>query len=202
VSVLISSVAQVVLASAAARGAIRRIAHWRVPLLTLAVLLILALCLALQLRDPGLLPLVERNATAIRHGEYLRLVTAMWFQDGGLSGALLNLAMLAVVGWIAEAELVRARWILGYAAGGLAGQVTGLIWAPIGAGNSVATLGLAGGLFARYLRDARGAGALLPAGALLLASVMVALRDIHGVAALAGAISGLAVPRRRPAGGS
>lgn len=186
-NVLISSVAQVALASAAvhrtARGGIRP----PIPLLTTVVMLALVVCLILQLRDPGLLSLVERNAADIERGEYLRLVTAMWFQDGGIGGALLNLGMLAVVGWAAETELGPTCWMLGYGIGGIAGQAAGLAWAPIGAGNSVATLGLAGSLFARRVLDARGAQAWLPAGALLLAGVMATLRDIHGVATLAGA---------------
>ncbi|MFD1936120.1 hypothetical protein ACFSKW_32085 [Nonomuraea mangrovi] len=58
---------------------------------------------------------------------------------------MFNLATLAVVGYVAERALGPARWVVLYAAGAAAGEVTGYLLNDPGAGNSIAVCGLAGG---------------------------------------------------------
>ena len=74
-----------------------------------------------------------------------------------------------------------------------------MAWQPEGAGNSIAVLGLLGGLFAYFLRQWP-AGALGVRTLVLLAlaggAVLAAGRDIHGPALLAGALLGMGLAAR------
>jgi rhomboid protease GluP len=188
---VLSSGLQVLLASAAVGPAVRARRRSAVPALTFGILVILVVCAAAQLRFPSLLSLSERSPM-VERGQVWRLLTAPWFQDGGLSGTMLNLILLVAIGWAAESELKRRCWIGAYVFGGLAGGVAGLAWQPIGAGNSIAVLGVAGALFAaRMLRAESPRQRLHRAWPLFVCLLMAGLRDIHGLAALAGALTGL-----------
>ena len=108
------------------------------PWLTGVVCALLVICLMAQLNLPDLLSHMERDGSAIRAGQFYRLFTALWFQDGGIVGGLFNIVMLAVLGVIAEQVLSRAAWLCIYLIGGLLSEVTAIAWQPVGAGNSVA----------------------------------------------------------------
>jgi membrane associated rhomboid family serine protease len=94
-----------------------------------------------------------RDRGAIADGEWWRLGTSLVFQDGGAIGTVANLALLAVVGVLVERALGRSRWIALYLAGAVAGQLAGLALDQVGAGNSTAICGLAGGLLGAYARS-------------------------------------------------
>jgi rhomboid protease GluP len=185
---VLSAALQVILAAAVVGPAVRARRRWTAPWLTLAVLIILLICAVAQVRYPWLLESAERSAM-VQHGQSWRLISAPWFQDGGLSGTLLNLAMLVAIGWVGETELTRPCWIGAYVCGALVGGMAGLAWQPVGAGNSIAVLGVAGAAFAeRALRASSPRERLTGASPLILCLFMTAMRDIHGVAALAGAL--------------
>lgn len=113
--------------------------------LTAAVFVITAVPSLLQIPFPAVLTALERTP-AVREGEVWRLLTSLVVQDGGWFGTFSNLLFLAVVGATAELVLPRWLWLACYLGGGLTGQLAGLFWQPIGAGNSVAVCGLAGAL--------------------------------------------------------
>lgn len=187
-----SAALQVLLASAAVGPVIRARRRLAVPGLTVGILVVLVLCAAAQSYYPPLLTLSERSPM-VEHGQAWRLLTALWFQDGGSSGTVLNLILLVAIGWPAESELKRRCWIGAYLFGGLAGGLAGLAWQPVGAGNSIAALGVAGALFAaRGLRAESPRRQLYRASPLLVCLLMAGLRDIHGLAGVAGALAGLA----------
>jgi rhomboid protease GluP len=161
------------------------------PVLTLGVGVILAGCLALQLAMPETLALMRRDGPAIAQGQIWRLFTALWFQDHGVIGGGFNLVLLAMIGPPAETVWGRARWLLIYFVVGLICEVLALTWQPIGAGNSIAVLGLAGGLFALSLRrPAKRPDRWLAVAGLALGVGLAALRDIHGAAILLGGAAG------------
>ncbi len=158
----------------------------------------LALAFAAQIAAPALVPQFERDAAAIARGEYYRLFTALWFQDGGLVGAAFNLTILLIVGSLAEMLWTRRGWLVLYFGPGLAIETLALRWQPVGAGNSIACFGLAGGLLVKsgvperplLLRAAQAIG--------LCAGIVLAWnRDIHGAALLLGAVLGLLLSRLR-----
>jgi membrane associated rhomboid family serine protease len=148
----------------------------------------IALGIGLQLAYPSMLGMFQRDAARIAAGEWWRLVTALFLQDGGVAGGLSNLAFLVMIGSLAERVLPPARWLLVYAAGGLIAEVVALAWQPIGAGNSIAICALAGFLLVDLpIERARWplVGLRLVAGILVL--VLLATENIHGIGALVGA---------------
>ena len=84
----------------------------------------------------------QRTPAARR--EVWRLATALLVQEGGLVGAVSNLAFLLALGSVVEEAAAPWAWLAGYLGAGLAGEIAGLAWQPTGAGNSVAICGLAG----------------------------------------------------------
>ena len=167
----------------------------RRPFLTLVIAAIVALALAAQEVWPGLLPLVQRDAAAIGHGQVYRLFTALWFQDGWLAGGLFNLAILVLIGGLAEQVWPRWIWLALYFGIGLAIECLGLVWQSIGAGNSIAVFGLAGSLLATVWDKGRAGIVLMSIGQ--LAIWWLCFRDdIHGAAALLGLVAGMVLGRR------
>jgi len=167
-----------------------------VPWLTLSLVAMLALALAAQLLLPPLIAQVQRDAGAIRQGEIYRLFTALWFQDGGVSGGLFNLAILFLLGAVSERLWDRRAWLILYFGTGLAAECIALAWKPIGAGNSIACFGLAGGILA-FGGLGSGAGessrivTVLRVIGLGAGAALALMRDIHGAALLIGAVIGL-----------
>jgi membrane associated rhomboid family serine protease len=157
------------------------------PWLTAAACALLVMCLMAQLNLPVLLSHMQRDGSAIRAGQFYRLFTALWFQDGGIVGGLFNIVMLAVLGVIAEQVLSRAAWLCIYLIGGLLSEVIAMAWQPVGAGNSVAYMSLAGALLGlAFYRHTSRARAII-AGVGLIAGFLLCLRaDIHGAAAMIG----------------
>ena len=164
------------------------------PRTTLFLLLIIAIPTTLQFFIPSLLPLFERDTTRFLRGEWWRLITPIFFQDGGISGAIFNLVSLALVGFVAEHYWDSRNMLIIFFAGGIVAELVGLAWQPIGAGNSGANFGLAGSLAAICLlhRPPRvvQVAALLALGADV---ILVLLQNVHGPAALIVAIIALAL---------
>ncbi len=176
------------------------------PLLTAAVFLVTLACGIAQLVHRPLYEHVVRDASRIDHGQWYRLLTGMFFQDGWASGLISNLVLLAVFGTIAERVFGRWRWLVLYFACGWFGQFMSYIWLnPMGAGNSMCVAGLIGGLAAVILLAPRRYGVIPPAplritalAVPVLAVVDTILRDNHGLPCLLGiAVGFLLLPLRR-----
>ena len=167
------------------------------PYLTIAVATLLSICLFIQLGVPGYLPASQRMGDELVTGQWWRLVTALFAQDGGLKGGAFNIAFLLALGTVAEPILGRWRWSLFYGVTGVLAQFAGLLLQPEGAGNSVANLGLAAGILVYGLRRGKGvAMRILLLAAVLDAAVLLLLRrdDIHGAAFLIGCgVAGLSL---------
>jgi hypothetical protein len=105
-------------------------------------------------------------------------------------GATFNLVALAFIGVMAERVWGRWRWLIVWIVTGVGAQLWGLVVQPIGAGNSVATFGLAASVAVVAIIS----GGALPrtAGAvsLLTGAILLALGDIHGGAVALGALLG------------
>jgi rhomboid protease GluP len=92
---------------------------------------------------PWLLENLQRDWTLIGRGQLWRLLTSLVVQDGGLAGAIFNLAALAAIGVAAEQVWAAKRWTVIALAAGVGAQFWGKIVQPLGGGNSVAVFGLA-----------------------------------------------------------
>jgi len=172
---------------------------WRFPLVTVVVGGVTALGAVAQAFVPGMLAALER-APAGLYGEWWRTVTALVVQDGGVVGALSNLFFLVLVGAAAEQVLSRGAWLVQYLGTGLASELAGYAWQPVGAGNSVAVCGLAGGLAVALWRGAERAPEWTAPVLLLWCGALVATLSAAATlpALVAGAVAaGLAGAARR-----
>lgn len=172
----------------------------RPPWITLAVAALTAAGFAVQLASPHLLALLARDPALLTRGQLWRAVTALFFQDGAVTGVVSNLTVLLLLGAIAETQLDRLRWLAVYFGGGVLTEFLALAWQPHGAGNSIACFALAGAL---TLRGAERASwwCLAPRlTALASGLALLLMRDIHGIGFFAGAalLALLTRGRRKP----
>jgi membrane associated rhomboid family serine protease len=157
---------------------------WATLLLTVAI----GIPTTLQFFFPSILVLFRRDATAFWAGDWWRVLTPLFVQDGGLSGSIFNLLSLLIVGSISERLWGSVGWLVIFFLGGIAGEFIALAWQPIGAGNSLANFSLAASVATLSL--GRGALSLerITACLALGAGVwLLALHDIHGAAVALGA---------------
>ena len=120
------------------------------PYLTFTVFALTAVPSLIGLAYPPFEVALRRDPTLIAGGQWYRLVSSLVTQDGGALGFASNLGFLMVLGILAERRLGRWRWLVLYLGGAAAGQATGYLAGTVGAGNSIANLGLAGGLVAAF----------------------------------------------------
>lgn len=167
-------------------------------MLTGVVFLVTLACGIAQLVYRPLYEHVVRDASYIDDGQWYRLLTGMFFQDGWASGLVSNLILLAVVGSVAERVFGRWRWLVLYFVCGWFGQLMSYVWLnPVGAGNSMCVAGLIGGLATVILVAPRRYGVTppLPLRILALAVPVLAvvdtiLHDNHGLPCLLGMVLG------------
>lgn len=176
----------------------------RRPFLTAAVFAVTLACGIAQLAYRPLYEHVVRDASRIDDGQWYRLLTGMFFQDGWASGLISNLLLLAVFGAVAERVLGRWRWLVLYFGCGWIGQFVSYVWLnPVGAGNSMCVAGLIGGLATVGLLARSRYGVVLPLQLRIAAVVVPVLavadtivQDNHGIPCLAGMVLAfLLVPR-------
>lgn len=159
------------------------------PSLTLILAAILAASLAFQLTHSWFLVTVERTGRELRAGQWWRLVTALFGQDGRLAGGLSNILFLLLLGRFAEPILGTKRWLFLYFGAGILTQFVALYLQPIGAGNSVANFGLAAGILVTYASRSAKASHQIPLAIALMVSLGLLLKhDIHGSAFLIGCV--------------
>ncbi len=162
------------------------------PLTTILLALAIAVSSTLQFFFPSMLSALQRDYAQILRGEWWRIVTALFVQDGGVSGAVFNVLSLLLIGRMAEQLWGGKRMIIVFFAGAIIGELAGFAWQPIGAGNSVGNFSLAAGIAAISLMRQHNKIAIIGALAALRAdAALIVLHDIHGAAALAGALTTL-----------
>lgn len=122
-----------------------------VPFVTAFVLVATSAVSILGFVYPEIFMALEREPGVLGAGEWWRLLTPLLVHDGGWLHLLSNAAALVIVGIPIERLFGRRCWLVLYLAGGLMGELAGYAWQPEGAGNSVAVLGLVGGLLAALL---------------------------------------------------
>lgn len=152
----------------------------------------------LQVVAPGLLEAGERDPDAIAAGEWWRLLTSMFLQDGGLTGTVFNLVTLAVSLVLVGTVVRGPRVVVLFVAGGVvANLLTVLTFGQSGAGNSMATIFLlvVATFEARPWSVRRDAGLAAVAALGLVAAALLVAGDQHGLAVAAG-IVWQALPRR------
>jgi rhomboid protease GluP len=163
----------------------RRTAHAA----TLAVLAVTVAITLLQVAVPQVRLDLWRDQGALESGQLWRVATPLLIQYDAPWNAISVWAVIAVAGTAVERVYGSARWLVIYAACGIAGQGFGYAWAPPDAGASVAGAGLLGALSA-WLLAPRTAAPLPPRLLAVLAPLgrlMLTLsKDMHGPPLLLG----------------
>src|SRR5690242_4049923 len=79
---------------------------------TLALTVAIAIPTTLQFFFPEILQLFERNYERFLMGDWWRIVTSLFVQDGGISGSIFNLVSLVLVGTVAEKLWGSRKWLM------------------------------------------------------------------------------------------
>jgi membrane associated rhomboid family serine protease len=160
--------------------------------MTLIMAIAIGIPTTLQFVFPAILTTLERDTARFLAGDWWRIVTALFVQDGGVAGSVFNLVNLLFVGSVAERVWGRRRWLTVFFVCGVLSEIVGLAWQPVGAGNSIANFGLAASVAAWCLMSSRQLPVRIVAAVALLAGVpLLLMRDIHGAATVIGAVAGL-----------
>jgi membrane associated rhomboid family serine protease len=162
--------------------------HFIFPYLTVSISGLILFFFILQLLFPQLLSLFQRDSRLILGGQIWRLVTSLFFQDGGTPGAVFNIVSLLLIGGLAEQHMKKSTWLILFFGGGILSQCIALFWQPIGAGNSVANFSLAGGIYLTVLLSGAKKLSLLSILGFGAALMLLFANNIHGAAVFFGAI--------------
>ena len=167
----------------------------RAPWLTVGVFVVTsATTAAMYLRWPELGPMLERDPMMLT-GEWWRFVSTWLVLTDGWSQIAINSLGLLLYGTFVERLIGRGWWAVAYVVAGLAGEVAGIYWQPVGGGNSVAICGLIG-LFSVWQAAMPARGGPPPViGAVVWGGIglwLVTHEDIHGAAQVAGFLVGFA----------
>jgi membrane associated rhomboid family serine protease len=159
------------------------------PQTTFLLVVAIAIPSVLQFFFPAILSTFQRDYERFLNGDWWRLVTPLFVQDGGVPGTIFNLISLALVGSVAERIWNGRTMLFIFFIGGIIGEIVGFAWQPIGAGNSIGNFSLAASIaIATLTRPSPNPAQLLAVVALGANGILLWLQDIHGAAALMGVI--------------
>lgn len=164
------------------------------PWLTLAVFVLTGGVTALMLLRPDLRlgEMLERDPRMLQ-GEWWRFGTTWFVLTDGWMQIVVNSLGLLIYGALVERIAGRAWWIVAYIGAGLAGELAGIFWQPVGGGNSVAICGLIGLFSVWQALSPRMAGPPRVLGVVVWGGLglwLVTHSDIHGAALVAGFVIG------------
>ena len=113
---------------------------------------------------PALLALLQRHPDPTHSWVSWRLLSSLLVHSGWVPLAF-NLGGLVIVGAAAERRFGALALVMFYLVGGIVGELAGIRWQPVGAGNSVATFAIVGALMTTLV----GTHAMAPSFASLFA---------------------------------
>ena len=165
--------------------------QWRIPWVTLAIALVTFVVGVLALFDPALLAAIGRDRDALAAGEWWRIITPLFGQDGGWFGLVFNLVALLVLGAIVELVIGWRMLLVTYFVSGFVSEVVAYTLLPDQgfAGNSVANFGLAG-LIAVVAVARPFPIKLFGVFPLLFGVILLVAQNLHGVGIAVGALVG------------
>lgn len=161
----------------------------KIPWSTLIIAVALITSLVLQIIFSRLLTMCMRNTGLVLKGKWWRILTALFFQDGGLTVGIANIVGLLFIGTVAEQFWTRRKWLIMFFVGGVLSELVALMWQPTGAGNSIANFCLAAGVTVICMNDHPSITVRITAILSLGVGILLfAIKDIHGAALMIGLI--------------
>ena len=146
--------------------------------------------------DRGILDLLGRDEFGLtQQGEWWRIVTPLFVQDGGWAGLIFNLVALLVLGTLVESIFGRGMLGVVYFAGGLISEAFAYTLLPDQgfAGNSVANMGLAGLIGIVAVTTAAVPARILGGLSVVAGAWLVFTGNLHGIGYVVGVLAGVAV---------
>ena len=160
--------------------------HKVLPIVTIIVFRITAILGLIQIAFPQILDVLGRDPEKLISGEWWRIVTPLFVQDGGLSGLISNLFLLGILGVVVERLFNRKKWIVLYFGTGILAECIAYLWYLRGAGNSIANAGLASGLIMLAVFQTNTRTRIVGFACIGLALLLSLLGDLHGIALILG----------------
>lgn len=177
------------------RGTGRRLAF---PGMTLVLAAVTAVVSILGNLNPDILAALGRDRDALLAGQWWRLITPLFVQDGGWAGTVFNLVALLIIGSFAESLYGRGVLVGVYFAAGLVSEVAAytILQHQGFAGNSVADLGLTALCLTTYVVGSVALPRVLGVVGLLAGAALIVTANLHGVGFAVGAAAALVLAIR------
>jgi rhomboid protease GluP len=171
----------------------------KLPVATLAILLVTGILTGLQFTFPQVLTALMRTPAAVTVHEWWRFLTPLFVHADGWKQIAFVFPAVLIVGTLAESIFGTRQVLFLYFGSGFVGEIAGLAWQPYGAGASVAGAGLLGALASWMLAKNRTPPAMFGASVILVgAAILTGVKDLHGPPILTGAALAAVMLRRAP----
>jgi hypothetical protein len=175
-------------------------ANRRFPIVALVATVVIGIPSLLQFAIPAIGDALSREPALELSGQWWRVGTALLAQDGGLVGAVFNLAVVAVVVFFGERAWGRWRAVVLFLAPSLLLNLLAVAWNAPGGGSSFASDGLLLSMCALGVLILRRPLVFVCAGVAFVSGiVLIVANDAHGVAMVLGFGLGLALGYSRQA---
>jgi membrane associated rhomboid family serine protease len=172
--------------------------RFRLPTATIAVAAVTLVTSVVGNVDPHVLDLFGRDHSLLLKGEWWRLVTPLFVQDGGWLGTLFNISSLIVVGLCAETLHRHATFLVVYFLAGLTSEIVAYTVLPNQgfAGNSVAVMGAAGLCLVTLCVIGEITTKILGVVGVLSGVALLVTANLHGIGFAVGASAGVVAALR------
>lgn len=192
---ILTSIALVALAAAGVRIVVSRGRRPAFPWATVVLAAVTTVISVAGELDAEVLSALDRNRELLLDGQWWRIVTPLFVQDGGWLGTIVNLVALLVAGTMAE--LLYSRWVMlaVYFVSGLVSEVAAYTVFPGQgfAGNSVAIVGLTALCLITIAVREQGVTRIIAMLGLVAGVVLLVMGDLHGVGFAVGLLAGAAL---------
>ncbi|WP_157002080.1 rhomboid family intramembrane serine protease [Agromyces laixinhei] len=182
--------------------------RFRFPKVTLVVAAVTLVISVLGDLDQHVLDLLGRDRSQLLDGEWWRMITPLFVQDGAWLGTIFNISSLIVIGLCAETLYNGLTFVCVYFAAGIVSEAFAYTLMPHQgfAGNSVANMGAAGLCLVTLCAAGAVSVRIVGITGVLGGIVLIATGDLHGVGFAVGAVAALIAifrsRRRQPSGGA
>lgn len=192
---ILLSIALVALAAAGVRLLRSRGRRAAIPWTTLVLAAVTAAVSIAGELDGGILAALDRNRELLLDGQWWRIATPLFVQDGGWGGTVVNIIALLLAGTTAEVLYGGWMMIAVYFLSGVVSEAAAYTVFPDQgyAGNSVAVAGLTALCLITIAARERGLTRWIAVAGLVAGAALVVKGDLHGVGFATGLVAGLAL---------